>query len=248
MTLYKRYWNALMEFEKIESTLHLDCRVKERTKLNEFISVFKIYNSHTNLVSKNDENVLFEKHIFDSLAINLFLEKYNLKNEKLSLLDIGSGGGFPAIPIAVFFKNFEIYPIDSIAKKIGFIELAKKELMLENLHPLCLRVENLEKDKREFFDIAVSRAVAPLNIILEYAIPYVKQGGYFIAYKSKNSPDEIKNAKNALSILNCEITDTINYNLPLKEDHTRELIIIKKTDRTPDKYPRKTQTIKKSPL
>ena len=73
MTLYKRYWKALMEFEKIESTLHLDCRVKERTKLNEFISVFKIYNSHTNLVSKNDENVLFEKHIFDSLAINLFL-------------------------------------------------------------------------------------------------------------------------------------------------------------------------------
>ncbi len=237
-----------MQFDSLQTELHLDCKVKDRTKLNDFISVFKIYNAHTNLVSKNDENVLFEKHIFDSLALNLFLEKNNLQNEKLKLLDIGSGGGFPAIPVAVFFKNFEIYPLDSIAKKIGFIELAKKELMLENLHPLCMRVENFEEEKREFFDIAVSRAVAPLNIILEYALPFIKKDGWFVAYKSKNSPEEIQNAKNAMQILGGRVEDIIKYNLPLDTDYTRELVIIKKTETTPSKYPRKTQSIKKAPL
>lgn len=237
-----------MQFDSLQTELHLDCKVKDRTKLNDFISVFKIYNAHTNLVSKNDENLLFEKHIFDSLALNLFLEKNNLQNEKLKLLDIGSGGGFPAIPVAVFFKNFEIYPLDSIAKKIGFIELAKKELMLENLHPLCMRVENFEEEKREFFDIAVSRAVAPLNIILEYALPFIKKDGWFVAYKSKNSPEEIQNAKNAMQILGGRVEDIIKYNLPLDTDYTRELVIIKKTETTPSKYPRKTQSIKKAPL
>lgn len=237
-----------MQFDSLQTELHLDCKVKDRTKLNDFISVFKIYNAHTNLVSKNDENVLFEKHIFDSLALNLFLEKNNLQNEKLKLLDIGSGGGFPAIPVAVFFKNFEIYPLDSIAKKIGFIELAKKELMLENLHPLCMRVENFKEEKREFFDIAVSRAVAPLNIILEYALPFIKKDGWFVAYKSKNSPEEIQNAKNAMQILGGRVEDIIKYNLPLDTDYTRELVIIKKTETTPSKYPRKTQSIKNSPL
>ncbi len=237
-----------MQFDSLQTELHLDCKVKDRTKLNDFISVFKIYNAHTNLVSKNDENVLFEKHIFDSLALNLFLEKNNLQNEKLKLLDIGSGGGFPAIPVAVFFKNFEIYPLDSIAKKIGFIELAKKELMLENLHPLCMRVENFEEEKREFFDIAISRAVAPLNIILEYALPFIKKDGWFVAYKSKNSPEEIQNAKNAMQILGGRVEDIIKYNLPLDTDYTRELVIIKKTETTPSKYPRKTQSIKKAPL
>lgn len=237
-----------MQFDSLQTELHLDCKVKDRTKLNDFISVFKIYNAHTNLVSKNDENVLFEKHIFDSLALNLFLEKNNLQNEKLKLLDIGSGGGFPAIPVAVFFKNFEIYPLDSIAKKIGFIELAKKELMLENLHPLCIRVENFEEEKREFFDIAISRAVAPLNIILEYALPFIKKDGWFVAYKSKNSPEEIQNAKNAMQILGGRVEDIIKYNLPLDTDYTRELVIIKKTETTPSKYPRKTQSIKKAPL
>lgn len=237
-----------MQFDSLQTELHLDCKVKDRTKLNDFISVFKIYNAHTNLVSKNDENLLFEKHIFDSLALNLFLEKNNLQNEKLKLLDIGSGGGFPAIPVAVFFKNFEIYPLDSIAKKIGFIELAKKELMLENLHPLCMRVENFEEEKREFFDIAISRAVAPLNIILEYALPFIKKDGWFVAYKSKNSPEEIQNAKNAMQILGGRVEDIIKYNLPLDTDYTRELVIIKKTETTPSKYPRKTQSIKKAPL
>ena len=237
-----------MQFDSLQTELHLDCKVKDRTKLNDFISVFKIYNAHTNLVSKNDENVLFEKHIFDSLALNLFLEKNNLQNEKLKLLDIGSGGGFPAIPVAVFFKNFEIYPLDSIAKKIGFIELAKKELMLENLHPLCMRVENFEEEKREFFDIAISRAVAPLNIILEYALPFIKKDGWFVAYKSKNSPEEIQNAKNAMQILGGRVEDIIKYNLPLDTDYTRELVIIKKIETTPSKYPRKTQSIKKAPL
>lgn len=234
-----------MQFEKLETILNLNCKIKHQTKLNDFETIFKIYNSHTNLVSKNDEKFLFEKHIFDSLAINLFLQKYKI-DPKFKMLDIGTGGGFPSIPAAIFYENAEIFPIDSIAKKIGFVEMAKKELQLNNLFPVCGRVENFED--KESFDIAVSRAVAPLNIILEYAIPFLKINGYFVAYKSKNSREEIEQAKNALSILNAELVEIIGYSLPLEKNFTRELVVIKKTGQTNNKYPRKTQTIKKLPL
>ena len=144
---------------------------------NEFLK----YNFHTNLISKNDEKVLFEKHIFDSLAINLF---EGIKKSK-NLLDIGTGGGFPAVPIAIAFPEIKIVGVDSIAKKIKFINEIAMTLKLENLTGITSRTEELPTKLKESFDIVTSRAVAPLNVILEYATPYLKTGGYFVAYKSK---------------------------------------------------------------
>lgn len=233
--------------ETLEKDFDISISKTNEQQIDTFEQLFKIYNKHTNLISKNDEINLFEKHIYDSLSFLLFKNRY-ITSENTKLLDIGTGGGFPSIPIAITCENIDIYPIDSIAKKIGFIELIQKELRLNNLHPICKRVEDLEQKEKSSFDIVTSRAVAPLNTLLEYAIPFLKQNGYFIAYKSKNADEEMQNAQNALTVLKAEIVDRIEYKLPKLEEYKRELIIIKKIGKTPSLYPRKSGQAKKNPI
>lgn len=236
-----------MKLELIKENLNVDCTDKTAANIKEFAKLFEEYNSHTNLMSKNDVALLFEKHIFDSLAINIFLKKYDLKDE-LNVLDIGTGGGFPSIPLALCFENMSVLALDSIGKKIEFIKGIKEKLKLEKLNPVCSRVEDLDLSYKESFDIVTTRAVSDLNVILEYAIPYVKVGGYFIAYKSKNVDEEITNAKNALRILGAKVVEKIEYKLPLESDFTRFLVVIKKEKSTPKSYPRKSGNAKKMPL
>jgi len=233
--------------EDIKNLINQELSKQTIEKIQMFVQLFKYYNAHTNLISKNDEQYIYEKHIYDSLALSLFINKYELK-ENIKILDVGTGGGFPSIPLSIIYPDTEIFAIDSIAKKIGFIELVKKELRLENLTPICKRVEDLSKDYRESFDIVTSRAVASLNTLLEYTIPFAKTNAYFIAYKSKNVDNEIVEAQNALTTLNSEIIDKISYKLPLDETFTREIIVIKKFKNTNILYPRKLGLAKKKPL
>ena len=212
-----------------------------------FSDFFKEYNDKVNLISNNDVNFLFEKHIFDSLAFNLFYEKYNLKNS-LKLLDIGTGGGFPSLPISFVYKNINVTPLDSINKKINFILAVKEKFNLENITPICSRVEDLPLASKSSFDIVTSRAMAELRIILEYAIPYLKVGGYFAAYKSLKAEEEIEKAKNALKLLNSKVIDIIEYSLPIDVENKRYLIVIKKEKEVPSSYPRKNGLVKKKPL
>ncbi|MCD7878641.1 MAG: 16S rRNA (guanine(527)-N(7))-methyltransferase RsmG [Candidatus Gastranaerophilales bacterium] len=255
---------------------------------NSYIELFKEYNQNINLISKNDLNVLFEKHIFDSLSINLFFKKYghNLvsptffddssspknwgspfqgatqkfrsrslsrnflgqhkNNEKL--LDIGTGGGFPSLPLSIVFKNLNITAADSIRKKINFISAAAQTLKLNNITPLCIRIEDIDEHKKNSFDYVVSRAMAELPMLLEYAIPFVKTGGYFIAYKSVKAEEELIKSKNALNTLNSILIDKIEYTLPTIEANKRVLLIIKKEKDISSLYPRKNGIIKKNPL
>ena len=185
--------------------------------------VFLEQNAKHNLISKNDEKLLWEKHIYDSLAIKLFLEKYEIK--KADVLDIGCGGGFPCVPMAVEFQNLNIVGLDSIRKKINSVIEIRDSLGLKNLEVVCDRAENL-KDRK--FDIIVSRAVADLAKISEYALPLLKKGGYFVAYKSKKALEEIEGAKATLKKHKAEIIDIIEYTLPLEEVYERNLICIKK--------------------
>ena len=227
----------------------LNILLDEQT-LNTFVlyeKLFKEYNSKVNLISNNDETVLFEKHIFDSLAFNLFYEKY-ISNKSLKLLDIGTGGGFPSLPISLFYKNIDVAALDSINKKINFIKLVKEQLKLDNINPICSRVEDLPISSKSSFDDVTSRAMAELRLILEYAIPYLKVGGYFVAYKSIKTQEEIDNAKNALKLLNSKVVDIIDYSLPIEENNRRCLIIIKKEKEVPSSYPRKNGLVKKKPL
>lgn len=195
---------------------------------NKYEGIFLEKNAHTNLISKNDEKLLFEKHIFDSLAVNKFLK--TKKNKSLKrLLDIGTGGGFPSVPMAIFYDNINIFAIDSTKKKINLIEEIKTELDLKNLFPICDRVENLQaKNHPKEYDYVTSRAVATLDTILKYAIPNLKVGGYFIAYKSKKALNELKDAEKTIKQLGVKMLDIIEYTLPLEEIYERNLIIFQK--------------------
>lgn len=187
-------------------------------------------NSRVNLISKNDEKFLFEKHIFDSLAIHKLIKKQKYKpNEQLRLLDIGTGGGFPSVPIAILYDDINVYPLDSIGKKIKVIEELRDELGLKNLFPICDRVENLRlKSDFKPFDYITTRAVAPMETILKYAIPNLKTGGFFVAYKSKKALEELSSAERTLKLLRAEVVEIIEYTLPLEEVFERNLIVVKK--------------------
>lgn len=181
--------------------------------------IFLEENSKHNLISKNDEKFLYEKHIYDSLALKLFLNKYNINGG--TILDIGCGGGFPSVPLAVELKSFKITGIDSINKKINSVNCIKEKLGLKNLELICDRAENLNKK----YDIVVSRAVANLEKLSKIALPLLNKNGYFIAYKSKKALLEIDSAKNVLK--NCDVIDIIEYQLPLEEIYERNLVVIK---------------------
>ncbi len=196
--------------------------MQNKEYFNNYIKAFLEQNSKLNLISKNDEKFLWEKHIFDSLAIEKFFEKYDIRPK--TLLDFGTGGGFPAVPIALVYPNIEITAMDSIRKKINAISTIKDVLKISNLTPLCGRVETLEGK----FDIITSRAVANLGKIVEYAIPRLNKDGYFIAYKSIKVQEEIEDAKLALKKYKAKVVDIIQYNLPLEENHTRNLVVITK--------------------
>ena len=187
----------------------------------QYKEVFSQENAKLNLISKNDEKVLYEKHIYDSLSIKMFFDKYKI--EKADILDIGCGGGFPCIPIAIEFSNLKITGVDSIRKKINSVENIKTKLNLKNLITICSRIENMKEKK---YDVIVSRAVADLSKIAEYALPLLKKDGYFIAYKSKKALEEIKGAENILKKFNARVSDILEYTLPLEEKHVRNLIVI----------------------
>ena len=146
---------------KLLKSLNIELDKNKSELFEKYMQIFLDKNSFINLISKNDAKLLFEKHVYDSLAINLFLKPKN--NE--SLLDIGTGGGFPSVPIAILYENLNICPIDSIRKKINVIEEIKIELSLKNIFPICDRAENV----RNKYDYVTTRAVASLDIILKYA-------------------------------------------------------------------------------
>ena len=202
------------------------------------MQAFLRQNAIVNLISQNDEKLLWEKHVFDSLSIEKFFEKYlhlslgegnistrsmSVKNSGVKLLDIGTGGGFPAVPIALTYPDLKVTALDSIRKKINAIKNIKQELNIQNLTTICNRAENLA----EKFDIITSRAVASLDKICTYALPLLKKDGYFIAYKSRKTPEEIADAEKILKKYHAKIIDIIEYKLPLEENFTRNLIIIK---------------------
>jgi 16S rRNA (guanine527-N7)-methyltransferase len=188
---------------------------------NEYMKAFLEENSKVNLISKNDEKFLWEKHVFDSLAIEKFFDKYK---EPKTLLDIGTGGGFPAVPVALTYPKIKVVALDSIAKKIRAIQSIKDKLKIENLTPVCSRVENYDGT----FEVVTSRAVSSLKNICEYALPKTKKGGHFVAFKSRKTPEEIEEAKPVLKKYKAKIVEIIEYDLPLDENLTRNLIVIEK--------------------
>ena len=195
--------------------------MQDRKIFSEYEKIFIEENHKVNLISKNDEKYLWEKHISDSLSLKLFFDKYGLPKE---MLDIGTGGGFPSVPVAICYPEIKIVALDSIAKKIRAVQTLKNKLGLYNLDAECSRVENFQGR----FECITSRAVSSLKNICGYALPKLKKGGYFIAFKSRRADEEIKEAASVLIKYNAKIVDILSYDLPVEEKLERYLIIIKK--------------------
>ena len=186
-------------------------------KLNAWKSIFLAYNSHTNLMSKGDVEVLFEKHVFDSLGI-LKWEKF-LNHKKV--LDVGCGGGFPSVILAICFPEIKIIANDSRIKKINFIKEIKEKLSLNNLEIQYARIEDIAPLK---VDLIVSRAVGKMIDVYELSKKHLTKDGDFLIYKSRLSNDDISDFKKKYKKADFDI---ISYNLPLNENFDRNLIILK---------------------
>ena len=189
---------------------------------SDYKKLFLEKNQVLNLISKNDEKFLDEKHIYDSLSIKMFFDKY--KFSPATMLDIGTGGGFPALPISIEYPQIQVTGIDSIQKKIRAISEIATDLKLKNFQTICDRVENI-KDKK--YDLITSRAVAQLEMIVQYAMPLLKKSGYLVVYKSKTAQEEIQQAEKILKKFKAKVIDVIEYKLPLEEVFERNLVIIK---------------------
>jgi 16S rRNA (guanine527-N7)-methyltransferase len=215
-----------------------DLLAKHKDAFEALYKLYSEFNSHTNISSITDKEEVYKKHFEDSLTILPYLSDSDLK-----LIDIGTGGGFPALPLAIVFPNLQITAIDSVGKKIKFLELVKKELGLENLEPIARRAEELaqEQNYREQYDLALSRAVAELRMLLEYSMPFVKVKGNFIAYKKQSIKDEITAATKAIHILGCKLIDQVAYD-------DKQLLVFEKLKKNSSEYPRSNQLIKKNPL
>lgn len=198
-------------------------KLEIKTNFNEYIKTFIEENSKINLMSKNDEKLIFEKHIYDSLSIKFLFDK--LDTLPKTILDIGTGGGFPSIPIALEYPKIEVTGIDSIQKKINAISNIAKKLGIKNIEFIRDRVENI-KDKK--YDMITSRAVAQASLLIEYAYPLLKKDGYLVLYKSKSVDEEIEKAKPLIRKLHMKISDIIEYSLPLEENYNRCLLVLQK--------------------
>lgn len=198
-------------------------KIEIKKDFTDYNKYFLEENSKLNLISKKEEQYLFEKHIYDSLGIKLFFEKYNFVPK--TLLDIGTGGGFPSVPIAIEYPEISVTGIDSIQKKINAVQSIKNSLNIQNLNLIRGRVEEL---KNSSFDVITSRAVAKIETLIKYAYPLLKKDGYIILYKSKTAEDEITEAINLIRKLHLKIKPIIEYTLPLEETYNRCLVILQK--------------------
>lgn len=219
---------------------------KQKEQFTIFENFLKEYNLHTNLVSARDIELVWEKHFVDSVAFCHYL-----KNDKeLQIIDIGSGGGFPVIPEAIILTKSKITALDSTAKKTTFLSMAADKIGVKNFSAINDRAEEIShrKSYREKFDIVTARAVGNLAQITELALPFLKIGGYFIAYKSAKFEEELNFARNTLKILGGEVKDIFEYKLELDENYARNIILIEKIAPSPAIYPRSYSTIKNKPL
>lgn len=228
------------EFIKETNLLGINLTDEELAKFEEYKELLKEYNKKFNLTSITNDNEIYLKHFYDSLCITKAKELLNAS----SLLDIGTGAGFPGIPVAIVNKDIKITLVESNKKKCEFLKVVKDSLNLQNVEIINARAEDFAKTNREKFEVATSRAVANLSILLELEFPALSVGGVLIALKS-NVQEELENSKSILKELNGTIKNTIEYTLPYEESK-RTLLIIQKQLPTNSKYPRQYSQIIKS--
>ena len=228
-----------MNFEDLQK--YADLNDEQIEEFKKYLELLIEWNEKINLTSITEENEVITKHFADSLSI----QKYIKDNSKV--IDVGTGAGFPGIPLKISNSSLEITLLDSLNKRINFLNTIIQELHIEKIKTIHGRAEDFghNLDYREKFDYAVCRAVAKLNVLAEYMLPYLKIGGTFICMKGPNIEEEIEIAQKALKILGGKIEKIESFEL---EGNQRNIIIIKKEKNTPKNFPRKSGIPSKQPI
>ena len=232
----------------------LDIILSER-QLSQFITYYKLlieWNEKINLTAITEYEDVCVKHFLDSGSIVKLFSSYKEASDFFkdkTMIDVGTGAGFPGICLKILFPDLMLTLMDSLDKRIKFLNEVIKELSLEKIETVHARVEEFAKknEYREQFDFATARAVASLPVLSEYCLPFVKVGGEFIAYKSEKADEEVSLSQNAFSVLGGKLKKNVSFVLP-GTDYKRAIIVIKKETNTPSGYPRKAGTPVKKPL
>ncbi|MCR5703991.1 MAG: 16S rRNA (guanine(527)-N(7))-methyltransferase RsmG [Eubacterium sp.] len=225
--------------------LEIDFSEKQISQFLHYYEMLIETNKVMNLTAITEFDEVIVKHFLDSLLV---VKDFDLKNVD-SLIDVGTGAGFPGIPIKIMFPHIRVVLLDSLNKRLKFLNQVIEKLQLEDISTVHGRAEDLAKQKeyREGFDLCVSRAVANLSTLSEYCIPFMKKNGMFISYKSSTSEEEIESASKAINVLGGKILSIKEIHLPCS-DVERVFVDITKVKNTPGKYPRKAGLPSKEPI
>ncbi|HHY83289.1 MAG TPA: 16S rRNA (guanine(527)-N(7))-methyltransferase RsmG [Clostridiales bacterium] len=218
---------------------------EQLNKFEKYLSMLLEWNEKFNLTAITDPKEIMVQHFLDSISI-LKLEHIA---EGSTVLDLGSGAGFPGIPVKIMMPGISLTLVDSVNKKVGFLKEVIKHLDLKSTESVHARAEDLarEERRREAYDTVVSRAVAELRVLAEYCLPFVKKGGYFMAHKGPGAMEEVDQAEKALRVLGGELIQVKQIDIPFSEK-THMIIVVRKVNKTPVQYPRSAGKPKKSPL
>ncbi len=240
----------MLDLKSVFENLNLDITENESIKFNTYYNLLIEQNKVMNLTAITDWNDVVIKHFADSVSISEAVPEFKAAaNKKVNLIDIGTGAGFPGIPLKIMFPSLSVTLLDSLQKRVNFLDKTTEALSLNDITSVHMRAEEGGRNPlfRDKYDFAVSRAVADLAVLAEYCLPFVKTGGYFIAYKSGTIEEEVIRAKHSASVLGGHIERVYHFELP-DSDIQRSFVVIKKVKPTPKAFPRKAGTAKKAPL
>lgn len=227
---------------KLFNEKNIEINQEKIDKFDEFFNFLIKINEKMNLTRIISPEDAAKKHFLDSISAAKFIP------ENAKVIDVGAGGGFPSIPLKIYRPDIKLMMIDSVGKKVDFLNESVKLLSLNDSNAIHVRAEDFAKEKevRESFDVCVSRAVANLSTLLEYCLPFVKVSGLFIAYKGENALIELEEAKNAISILGAKLENDFEYSVI--EDVKNHLLVFRKIRRMSNQFPRRNNLPRKQPL
>ena len=233
----EQFYSAVKEKVGIELT------ELQKEQYNKYYNLVVEWNQRINLTAITEEEEFYTKHFFDSISLAFYKDYSNIE----SICDVGSGAGFPSIPLKILYPNLKVTIVDSLNKRIKFLNIVKDELGLTDCNFVHARAEEFGQNKeyRESFEIVTARAVARLNVLAELCLPLVKKDGYFLSLKAQKAEEETKEAINAIKLLGGKLEQDLEFDIEGEERHILE---IRKAKETPNKYPRKAGTPNKKPI